>query len=172
MPLSRRLLLIAPPAAVAGIYFAGDAAGIEDLDAPPLTGAMTSFGQAPGLRHADLKGSVTLLHAIASWCPYCEQESAFIRTLANDRRFRLVGLFVKDREAAARAYIQRHGNPYAALGFDADGRAERQVGVRGVPNTFVLNPAGRIVHTRRGVLTPEYFRDTLAPVIEAAARSA
>jgi cytochrome c biogenesis protein CcmG, thiol:disulfide interchange protein DsbE len=171
MPLSRRLLLLAPPA-IGLAYLARADNGIERLDAPPLEGVSGVFSQVKGVRHADLKGSVTLLHAIASWCPFCQQESAFMRTLAHDRRFQLVGLFVKDAEANAKAYISRYGNPYAALGFDADGRAAQQVGVRGVPNSFILDKQGRIVHTRRGMLTKEYFGQTMLPLIESLGRAA
>jgi len=168
MEFSRRSLLVVPPAAFAFAYLGLSGESLEQLDAPPLEGARDASG-APvvGVRHADLGGAVTLVHAIASWCPYCEKESAFARELAGDPRFRFAGLFVRDKTANAQAYIERHGNPYDVLGFDADGRAERQLGVRGVPNTFILAPQGQIVHTLRGPMTRAYFEERMLPIIEA-----
>ncbi len=167
--MTRRAFLIIPPAiAVAASFGLSSSEGLRALDAPPLAGVTHASG-APvkGFRFEQLTGWVTIVHALASWRPECEQECAFLKEIAGDERFQLAGLFVRDTEAAARAFIARVGNPYDALGFDADGRAERQLGLREAPSTFILNVRGQVVHTLEGPLTREYYEQTMSPVIDA-----
>ena len=76
---------------------------------------------------------------------------------------------MRDSESRALDFIRRTGNPYDALGFDADGRAERLLGVREVPTTFILDAHCEIIHVGRGALTRTYFEQTMLPIIEQAA---
>lgn len=171
--INRRLFLIAPPVAGAALYLRGSEEGLEALDAQPLAGAHHASGaQVRGFRHAQLKGWVTIVHALASWRPECADEIALWRELRGDERFQLAGLFVRDSEAAARDFIARTGNPYDALAFDHDGRAERCLGLREAPSTFVLNAQARIIHVVEGPLTRAYFEATMAPVIDGASPTA
>ncbi|MDP2356949.1 MAG: redoxin domain-containing protein [Beijerinckiaceae bacterium] len=165
--ISRRLFLIVPPAALAATWFGEASEGIESIDAPPLVGAKhVSGAPVKGFRHAQLKGSVTIIHALASSRPECRDEVALWHNLVHEHRFQIAGLFVRDTEADARDFIARTGNPYDALAFDADGRVERQLGVRDVPSTFVVDAGGKIIHVLRGPLTREYFARTMLPIIE------
>jgi cytochrome c biogenesis protein CcmG, thiol:disulfide interchange protein DsbE len=171
--ISRRLFLIAPPAAAAAIWLGDSADGIEALDAPPLAGARHASGShVKGFRYAQLKGWVTIVHALTSSRPECGEEIALWREIGPHPGFQLAGLFVRDSEAAARDFIALHGNPYDALAFDADGRAERQLGVRDAPSTFVLNADARIIHVVQGPLTRAHFEQTMLPIIEEASPTA
>ncbi len=171
--ISRRLFLIAPPAAAAALFLRGSEEGLEALDAPPLAGVHHASGAAArGFRHAQLKGWVTVVHALASWRPECADEIALWREVGGDERFQLAGLFVRDSEAAARDFIARNGTPYAALAFDRDGRAGRQLGVRDAPSTFVLNAHARIIHRVEGPLTRDHFDRKMLPIIMEASPTA
>lgn len=168
MPLiSRRLFLILPPAALATSWLGDSKEGLESIDAPPLSGAKHASGaDVKGFRHAQLKGWVTVVHALSSARPECREEVALWRELHDDERFQMAGLFVGDTEADARNFIAQSGNPYDALAFDTDGSTSRQLGVRSVPSTFVFNAEGKIAHTLQGPLTRDYFANTMLPVIE------
>ncbi len=168
--ISRRFFLIVPPAVLAATWFGESGEGFEAINAPPLAGAKRASGaDAKGFRHAQLKGAVTVIHALASSRPECFDEVAVWHDLVREHRFQFAGLFVRDNEADARNFIERTGNPYDALAFDADGRAERQLGVREVPSTFVVNAGGQIIHVLQGPVTRDYFTRTLLPIIEDAA---
>lgn len=170
--LTRRSFLIVPPAAAAAAFLARpgvDPESLESLDAPALAGARHANGApARGFRHAQLRGWVTVVHALASWRPECAGEVALFHEFSADRSFQLAGLFVRDIEDDARAFVARHGNPYDALAFDADGRAEKCLRLRETPSTFVFGPGGGVIHALRGPLTRDYFEGTMLPVIEAA----
>ena len=168
--INRRSFLIIPPAAAAAAWIGVTRdAGIEALDAKPLDGALHASG-APvkGFRHEQLRGWVTVIHVFASWRPECADDCAVLQNYTSDKRFQLAGIAVRDNERDARAFIERNGNPYDALAFDADGSAERSLKVRDIPSTYVLNPDGQVIHTLRAPLTRDYFEQTLLPMIEAA----
>jgi cytochrome c biogenesis protein CcmG/thiol:disulfide interchange protein DsbE len=48
---------------------------------------------------------------------------------------------------------------------DRDGRVGIELGVYGVPETYVIDRAGRIRYRHTGAVTPELLRDTLIPMI-------
>ena len=55
--------------------------------------------------------------------------------------------------------------PFAAVGVDASGRAAIAWGVYGVPETFVVDRAGRIRHRHVGPLSEETLAKVLVPMI-------
>ena len=70
--------------------------------------------------------------------------------------------------AAARRFLGRYGNPFAAVGVDANGRAAIEWGVYGMPETFVVNGKGRIVYKHVGPITAETLETKIIPAIRAA----
>jgi cytochrome c biogenesis protein CcmG/thiol:disulfide interchange protein DsbE len=137
-------------------------------DLPPLEGLLAAdSAPVPGLADADLRaGRVTVLNVFASWCGPCRDEHPQIMALAQDPRIRVVGLNHTDAPANARRFLQDFGNPYAAVGVDPRGRAAIDWGVYGVPETFVIDGAGRIVHKTVGPVTRESLDAVLRPAIE------
>ncbi len=124
---------------------------------PPLEGLRSPGGTAvPGLAAGDLRGDrVTILNVWASWCAPCRVEHPHLMALASDPSVRLVGIDYKDKPETARRFLGTFGNPFAAVGFDELGRAGIELGVYGVPETFVIDRAGTIRHRHVGPLTPE-----------------
>jgi cytochrome c biogenesis protein CcmG/thiol:disulfide interchange protein DsbE len=88
--------------------------------------------------------------------------------LAHDSRIRLVGINYKDDPDNARRFLGRYGNPYAAAGADASGRAGIEWGVYGVPENFVIGRDGRIFYKLVGPVTEDNFGVALKPQIEKA----
>ena len=70
--------------------------------------------------------------------------------------------------AAARRFIGRFGNPFTAVGTDADGRGAIEWGVYGTPETFVVNGKGEVVYKHVGPITAESLTTKLLPAIEKA----
>ena len=88
--------------------------------------------------------------------------------LAHDTRLRVVGINYKDEPENARRFLGRYGNPFAAAGADANGRAAIEWGVYGVPETFVIGRDGRIAYKLVGPITPENLDTVIKPEIEKA----
>lgn len=117
------------------------------------------------LSRADLNGQVTVVNVFASWCIPCLAEHPLMTRLSKDPRVRVVGINYKDKAADARAWLERHGNPYDRIGADTNGRAGIAWGITGVPETFVVGPDGVIRYHYRGPLTPEILDQAIMPVI-------
>ncbi|MDM0018125.1 DsbE family thiol:disulfide interchange protein [Variovorax saccharolyticus] len=110
-------------------------------------------------------GQVWLLNVWASWCAPCREELPVLMELAGKDGVPLYGLNYKDKSDAARTWLQRWGNPYRGSAVDLDGRIGIDFGVYGVPETFVIDRAGRIRYKHSGPITAELWRERLLPVV-------
>jgi cytochrome c biogenesis protein CcmG, thiol:disulfide interchange protein DsbE len=140
-------------------------------DLPPVEGLTNGGKPLPGLVTADFKGAVTFVNVWASWCVPCRDEAPVLMKLAEDKRFRLVGLNYKDQPENARRFIGRYGNPYVANGADQNGRAGIEWGVYGVPESFVIDKTGTITYKLVGPLTPDNLETVVRPELEKALKA-
>ncbi|MGE0736695.1 MAG: DsbE family thiol:disulfide interchange protein [Alphaproteobacteria bacterium] len=113
----------------------------------------------------DYTGKVTLVNVFASWCIPCVAEHPYLAELARDKTHTTLGINYKDKDADAVAWLARHGNPYARIGADRDGRFALDWGVYGVPETFVVDKAGIVRFKHVGPLTPSVIERELNPLL-------
>ena len=122
-----------------------------------------------GFAGADLAGGqVSVVNFWASWCVPCVQEHPMLVALKERTGVRLYGVNYKDQAAAARRFLGRYGNPFAAVGVDGDGRAAIEWGVYGMPETFVVDGKGEIVYKHVGPITAQTLEAKIVPAIRAA----
>ena len=110
-------------------------------------------------------GRAALVNVWATWCAGCLEEHAFLVALSDTIDLPIIGLDWKDDADKARAWLNQLGNPYAAVGFDAEGRTAIDWGVYGAPETFLIGPDGVIRHKHLGPLTPEIWMRDFEPLI-------
>jgi cytochrome c biogenesis protein CcmG, thiol:disulfide interchange protein DsbE len=134
---------------------------VPDVNLPPVAGLERDGKPLPGLNAAELKGAVTVVNVWSSWCVPCRDEAPLLMQLAEDRRIRIVGINYKDQPENARRFLGRYGNPFAATGADANGRAAIEWGVYGVPETFIVGRDGKIAFKLIGGITPDNLDRTL-----------
>jgi cytochrome c biogenesis protein CcmG/thiol:disulfide interchange protein DsbE len=144
-----------------------------EMTLPPLAGLRDGTAEVPGFTTADLKrGEPTVVNFFASWCAPCVQEHPLLVELKAQIGVRIVGINYKDPDPGGRRFLGRYGNPYAAVGVDDSGRAAIEWGVYGMPETFVVDGAGRVTMKHVGPLTPTIVQTRLLPAIEAARKKA
>jgi cytochrome c biogenesis protein CcmG, thiol:disulfide interchange protein DsbE len=137
--------------------------------APAFQLATLSDGtQAGQFAPSDLRGQVWLLNVWASWCAGCREEHPALLAFARENSVPIVGLDYKDAPADARKWLARLGNPYRVVPTDRDGRVGIDYGVYGVPETFVVDQRGVIIHKHVGPLTPEVLAQEIAPLLRRA----
>jgi cytochrome c biogenesis protein CcmG/thiol:disulfide interchange protein DsbE len=184
----RRSWLLAPVAIFAGLVlmfaFAlhkGDPSKLPSafvgrpappLALAPLEGLVGERGlPMPGITANAFKaGSVSVVNFWASWCGPCVEEHPLLVQLAERTDVTLYGVNYKDLAANARRFLGRYGNPFNAVGVDANGRAAVDWGVYGMPETFIINGKGIIVYKHVGQLTPAVVDGKIIPAILAAAK--
>ncbi|HTZ36147.1 MAG TPA: DsbE family thiol:disulfide interchange protein, partial [Stellaceae bacterium] len=128
------------------------------FDLPPLP------GHDKGFSTADLEGHVSLVNAFASWCAPCRMEHPVLNALAKTGRVPIYGIDYKDAGEAARNWIDALGDPYTGIGMDS-GRVGIDWGVYGVPETFLIDRAGRIRYKHVGPLSQADIDKTILPLV-------
>ncbi|MEO1552937.1 MAG: DsbE family thiol:disulfide interchange protein [Pseudomonadota bacterium] len=121
------------------------------------------------VRTEDLTGETTLVNVFGSWCVACLQEHPTLMQLSRDRTVRIIGVNWRDKREDALAWLEKHGDPYTRIVFDAESDLVIEMGVTGAPETFIVDPGGRIRYKQIGPITPEVWQDTIRPVIDAIA---
>ena len=142
---------------------------VPTMTLPALEGLTDGTRTVPGFDSAELaKGEVSVVNFWASWCAPCVQEHPLLVALKQRAGVPIYGVNYKDQAAAARRFLGRYGNPFAAVGTDTNGRAAIEWGVYGMPETFIVNGKGEIVYKHVGPISPETLEEKLIPAIEAA----
>ena len=121
----------------------------------PVAGTTT-----PGLSTDDIKGmeGIKLLNVFASWCGPCRAEHPILTRLAEEDGITLIGINYKDKPEAAAQWLEELGNPYVAIGSDYSGRAGIDLGISGVPETFIIDADGIIRHRFAGPVVGDGLR--------------
>ncbi len=180
----RRVIVLAPLAvflALVALFlvrlYSGDPSRIPSAlighpapqtDLPPVAGLERNGAAVPGIDAASFKSAVTVVNVWASWCVPCHDEAPLLMRLAQDSRFRLIGINYKDEPDNARRFLGRYGDPFAAAGADLNGRTGIEWGVYGVPETFVVGRDARIAYKLVGPITADNITTVLKPEIEKA----
>lgn len=135
----------------------------------PLIGKPVPAFQLPrlegdaGFSDGDLRGVPSIVNFFASWCTPCLEEHPVLMQLAREGGVRLVGINYKDAPDDALRWLARHGNPYAVVARDSEGDAGLDWGVYGVPETYLVDADGVILHKHVGPLTPTVWSEDFAP---------
>ena len=172
----RRLLFVLPLLLVAviglglGYGLTRDASELPsvliDQPMPGFDLAALDGVETPGFATRDLGGEVALVNVFASWCAPCRVEHPVLTRLAETRGIPLYGINYKDEATDAAGWLAELGNPYRRIGVDPEGRTGIELGLTGVPETYVVDAEGRIRYRHAGPITPEDVDDTLMPLIE------
>ena len=111
----------------------------------------------------DLRGQGVVLNFWASWCDPCRDEAALLeatwrREQGNGIVF--IGLDYLDQEPAAKAYLEEFDITYPS-GPDLQSAAARRYGIKGVPETFFIDPQGNITELVIGPVVSQARLDEL-----------
>jgi cytochrome c biogenesis protein CcmG/thiol:disulfide interchange protein DsbE len=90
--------------------------------------------------------------------------------LAEQEHVAIYGIAYKDKRADTERFIVGLGSPYRRIGLDESGRIGVEFGITGVPETFVIDKAGRIRRHYGAPLTADQVRNDLLPLIRELAR--
>jgi cytochrome c biogenesis protein CcmG/thiol:disulfide interchange protein DsbE len=130
---------------------------------PPL------LDDKPGVARADLAQGPLLVNFFASWCVPCRAEHPALVRLAGEG-VRIDGIAWKDKAEDAKGWLKQLGDPYRRVGLDLSGRVGIDWGVYGVPETYVIDRAGKIRFRQAGPITPDDLKDKIKPLLAELAR--
>lgn len=130
------------------------------------TYALSRLGGGDFVTSDDHAGRAHVINLFASWCTPCRAEHPVLMEL-RARGVAIVGVAYKDEPENAAGFLRELGNPFESVGLDPEGRFGLELGMAGVPETFVIGPDGTIRAVYRGPLTPDVVERTILPALEA-----
>ncbi len=102
----------------------------------------------------ELNGKAVLLNFWASWCIPCRAEAPALENAwqkYKDRDVIFIGVNIQDKEEDARAFMNEFAITYLN-GRDESGKIAIDYGLWGIPETFFIDPQGRITYKHAGEL--------------------
>ena len=117
------------------------------------------------MHKTNLAGHVVVLNVFASWCLSCQIEHPTLIGLSRHSSAMWVGLDFMDKPDSARAFLSENGNPFQAILSDPKGKFAINLGVYGVPETFVIDKSGIIRFRHTGPLTEAVWENEVGPEV-------
>jgi cytochrome c biogenesis protein CcmG, thiol:disulfide interchange protein DsbE len=144
-----------------------------ELGEPAPDGSLPRLVGEGSASVSDYRGRWVLVNFWASWCVPCREESPALERFYRRHRgpgFTVLGIDTRDLTGDGRAFVKRYGVSYPQL-RDGDGDRSRDFGTSGVPESFLVDPKGRLVLIRRGPVDESYLARYVEPRLEAAIES-
>ena len=116
---------------------------------------------------ADFRGKWVLVNFWASWCEPCRTESPTIERFARRHRGELVvvGINTEDLTEDALAFVDEFDLSWEML-RDGDGERKDAWGIVALPESFLVDPEGRVALLRRGAVDQQYLEENVAPLLD------
>jgi cytochrome c biogenesis protein CcmG, thiol:disulfide interchange protein DsbE len=124
------------------------------------TAALPVLGGSGTRSLSSYRGKLVVVNVFASWCPPCKTETPLLQREQKRLAARgatIVGVTYDDAAGDTAAFVRKYGVTFPVL-RDPSGGFSRDLGVRGVPETFVVDKTGRIVAFRRAPVDRAFLR--------------
>ena len=112
-----------------------------DFELPALGG--------DSVRLSDHRGKVVFLNIWATWCPPCREEMPSMESLyqrLKGREFEMLAVSIdREGEKTVRPFVAKYGLKFRVL-VDPDSKTYRLYGLTGVPETFIVDKDGAVIH--------------------------
>jgi cytochrome c biogenesis protein CcmG/thiol:disulfide interchange protein DsbE len=140
---------------------------LEVGDAIPTTNLPKLEGQGTGSL-ADYRGRWLLVNVWASWCTPCKQESPTLEHFYRAHRgsdFAILGVDTNDLSGDGLAFVRSYALTYPQLRDGSGDFAQNELGTTGVPESFLVDPQGKLVLHSLGPVTDDYLRSNVVPYL-------
>jgi cytochrome c biogenesis protein CcmG/thiol:disulfide interchange protein DsbE len=142
---------VAITAALVAVFFLAMGKDPQHIDSP-LVGriappfALQAVGTHETIDLTQFRGKPVVLNFWATWCHPCWEEHPVLAQTAQmmNGRVQFVGVVFQDEESKIVGFLRQRGWTYPTL-VDVEGKTAIAYGIGGVPETFFINPAGKIV---------------------------
>lgn len=116
-----------------------------------------------------LRGQVVVINFWSTWCLPCREEYALLQSAQTHwPQVRFLGVIYQDEVSKVRAHLKRAvPDPTYPNLIDPGGHIAIDYGVAGVPETYIVDPQGRVVHKQVGPFTEASLMAYIDPLLGA-----
>jgi cytochrome c biogenesis protein CcmG/thiol:disulfide interchange protein DsbE len=169
----RRLVItasvIAPLLALFAYGFIRDSRYIHSpLIAKPAAPFTLTLFDGKTLTLESLRGRAVFLNFWASWCPPCRAEARDLEAAwrkVQGHEVVYIGIALQDTDENARAFLKEFEITYPN-GRDTSGKIAVDYGVWGIPESFFIDPQGRITYKHTGGIRAGLVETKLADALK------
>ncbi len=127
--------------------------------APQAERVLPALDGGDGASLSAYAGKVVVLNFWASWCVPCEAEAPLLehaQTVLERHDATVVGVTYKDVTSDSQAFVRRFHLTYPIV-RDSTGSFAQAYGTDQLPESFVIDRAGRVVAISRGEVEPSFL---------------
>ncbi len=138
--------------ALAGLCLALSTPLASALEAGQAVPDISLPGATVAPRLSDLKGKVVYLDFWASWCGPCKQSFPWMNDMQQKygaKGLQVVGVNLDAKRPDAERFLAENPALFA-LAYDAKGETARQVGVKGMPTSVLIDADGKVLAVHQG----------------------
>jgi cytochrome c biogenesis protein CcmG/thiol:disulfide interchange protein DsbE len=157
---------------VYGVVHGGENTSLDDAvkngKLPPAPGATLNRPLLDGSGDKSLasyRGQVVVLNFWASWCEPCKDEAPVLQkaqtALTASHSGTVLGATYEDTTSDSKAFERSRKISYPSV-RDVGTKLATQYGTNKLPETFVLDPKGRIVAISRGQISQDFLDQAIA----------
>ncbi len=137
----------------------GRASPLVGKQGPPIAGTTIDNTNA---QLADYAGKWVLVNFFATWCVPCRTEHPELVRFASQHGsdVQVLSVIFDDNASTVRSFRSQHGGGWPMV-TDPGGRISVSYGVRGLPESYLIDPAGVVVAKLVGGVTAEKLNRVL-----------
>lgn len=159
---------------IVGLIIAGlGLALVQSFKAQPESGAAPDFTletfDGKSVTLSQYRGRVVVINFWASWCAPCAEEAPTLQAAYEaykDRGVEFIGVAWVDSDEKSKQFIEEYGITYPN-GPDLGTRIADAYRIRGVPETFIVGPDGKVSFFAPRILASEELNAEIEKALQA-----
>jgi cytochrome c biogenesis protein CcmG/thiol:disulfide interchange protein DsbE len=158
MPIRRLIITLAIITPILALLAYGFTRDAKYIKSPLLAKAATQFTvtlyDGKKVTLDDFRGKAVFLNFWASWCAPCRAEAKDLEAAwqkVKDKNMVFLGVALQDLDDNAKAFLQEFNVTYPN-GRDESGKIAVDYGTWGIPESFFIDPQGRITYKHVGAI--------------------
>ena len=113
----------------------------------------------------ELRGEFYIIHFFASWCGNCKDDFAALDSIKSSINVPIIGIAVNDKLNKLKL-LNKARWPYDYIALDIDNTVAKLVRNKAVPETFIINPEGKIAFRHLGSLDRKLVEKHIIPLLK------